>query len=326
MDFTGQKDTDVRRFGWNIDGFAGSTPDGRRLYRHTSRTEITYDVKGTLQHEWWQSIESTFILGSQGFISMEDVLQGEGVGFPGPGFNVTGAAREEDVFEAFEKIVNVGVFFQEQVGIGGFLYLTAGGRLDANAAFGSDFSTIFYPKVSATFIPSDAAFWSASWPISSLRLRAAVGQSGLQPGAFDALTTYGSLSSGTGAGVVPSNLGNPNLQPEISTEWELGMEAGLAQDRLAIGATYWNRVVRDALVARQFPVSGGFRAAQLDNIGELRAKGVELAVQALVYSSPATTISLFANTAYLWERVTDMGGAPPIKVGGSYPRYRNYLV
>jgi hypothetical protein len=35
---------------------------------------------------------------------------------------------------------------------------------------------------------------------------------------------------------------------------------------------------------------------------------------------------VFANTSYLWERVTDLGGAPPIKVGGSYPRYRNYLV
>ena len=104
------------------------------------------------------------------------------------------------------------------------------------------------------------------------------------------------------------------------------METGLFQDRLAVEATYWDRTVQDALVTRQFPVSGGFRATQLDNIGELQGKGLELAVNALVYNSASTSVNVFANAAYLWEQVTDMGGAPPIKVGGSYPRYRNYLV
>ncbi|NKN80484.1 TonB-dependent receptor, partial [Weissella cibaria] len=240
----------------------------------------------------------------------QDILQGSGVNFPGPGFNVAGAAAVEDVFEFFSEIVNVGVFFQEQIGLNNYIYLTAGGRLDANSAFGSDFSTIFYPKLSASFIPSDAAFWRPIGPISSLRFRTAIGQSGLQPGAFDALTTYGAISSQNGAGIVPSNLGNPELKPEIATEWELGMEAGLFNDRLGLETTYWDRTVKDALIDRQFPVSGGFRARQLDNIGELKAKGLELEVNALVYNTPQTSVNVFANAAYLWEQVTDMGGAP----------------
>lgn len=326
VDFTARKDTDVRAFGWNIDGFAGSTPDGRRLYRNTGRTELTYAAKATVQHSIAGFLESTLVAGSQGFASREDVLQGAGVGFPGPGFNVAGAASQEDVFEAFSEIVNVGVFVQEQLGYRDLAFLTVGGRLDANSAFGSAFNSVFYPKLSISIIPSAAGSWMEGPLLSSLRIRAAIGQSGLQPGAFDALTTYGSLSSATGAGVAPANLGNPGLSPEISTEWELGAEAGFVQDRIALDATYWDRRVRDALVARQFPVSGGFRAAQLDNIGEIRARGLELSARALVYQSPAASVRLFANAAYLWEQVTDMGGAPPIKVGGSYPRYRNYLV
>ena len=325
VDFTSQKDTDVRAFGWNIDGFSGSEPEGSRDYRNTNNMEITFDVKGTLRNQITEKIESTFLFGSQGFIRNNDVLQGSGVRFPGPGFNVAGAAANEDVFEFFEEIVNVGVFFQEQVGFGNALFVTLGGRLDANSAFGSDFSTIFYPKISASFIPSDAAFWSGNGLFSSLRFRAAIGQSGLQPGAFDALTTFTSLSSVTGPGIAPDNLGNPNLQPEISTEWELGLEGGLMNDRVGVEATYWNRVVKDALVARQFPTSGGFRATQLDNIGEIEGQGLELGVNALVYNSSDFSVNLFANAAYLWEQISDMGGAPPIKVGGSYPRYRNYL-
>ena len=34
---------------------------------------------------------------------------------------------------------------------------------------------------------------------------------------------------------------------------------------------------------------------------------------------------MFANTAYISEEVTDLGGAPPLKTGGSYPRYRNFI-
>ncbi len=325
IDFTNQKDTDVRGFGWNIDGFSGSEPDGSRDFLNTNHQELTFDLKGTLRHELSRSLESTFLFGSQGFISNEEQLLGSGVNFPGPGFNVAGAAEVEDVFEFFSEIVNVGLFFQEQVGIKNILFVTAGGRLDANSAFGSDFSTIFYPKVSASFIPSDASFWRPIGPLTSLRFRAALGRSGLQPGAFDALTTYTSLSSLNGPGIAPSNLGNPELKPEIATEWEIGLEAGLFNDRYALEATYWDRTVKDALIDRQFPVSGGFRARQLDNIGELKGRGVELEVNALLHNSANTAVNVFANTAYLWEQVTDMGGAPPIKVGGTYPRYRNYL-
>lgn len=325
VDFTTQKDTDVRPFGWNIDGFSGSEPDGSRDNRTTNDLELTFDVKGTVRNKITDKIESTFLFGSQGFVTNRDILQGSGVNFPGPGFNVAGAASVEDVFEFFSEIVNVGVFFQEQVGYNNYLYVTVGGRLDANSAFGSDFSTVFYPKISGSFIPSDAHFWRPIGPITSLRFRAAIGQSGLQPGAFDALTTYTALSSQNGPGIVPSNLGNPELKPEVSTEWELGMETGLFSDRLGFEVTYWDRTVKDALIDRQFPVSGGFRSTQLDNIGELKGKGLELQLNTLVYNTSETSVNLFANGAYLWEKVTDMGGAPPIKVGGSYPRYRNYL-
>ena len=45
-----------------------------------------------------------------------------------------------------------------------------------------------------------------------------------------------------------------------------------------------------------------------------------------VYNSADLSINVFANTAYLDQVVTDLGGAPPLKTGGSYPRYRNFLI
>tara|TARA_X000001036_G_scaffold286134_1_gene265823 strand:- start:607 stop:2043 length:1437 start_codon:yes stop_codon:yes gene_type:complete len=205
------------------------------------------------------------------------------------------------------------------------MFVTLGARLDANSAFGSEFQAAFYPKVSASYIPSDSANWSDIGPISSLQLRGSYGWSGLQPGAFDSLTTYLALSSVGGAGIAPNNLGNPDLKPEISKEWEAGFTAGLIDDKLSLEFTYFDRVTEDALYARQFPLSGGFRSTQLTNIGELAAYGMEMSLSGTVIRTSDIQLNLFVNGAYYKDEVVSLGGAPPLKVGGSYPRYRNFL-
>ena len=124
---------------------------------------------------------------------------------------------------------------------------------------------------------------------------------------------------------MPSEPGNQALRPENLNEIEFGAEFGLFNDRIAVDLTYWDRSTSDALVARQFPVTGGFTSTQLDNIGQIDATGLEVAVNGSVYNSENLSINVFANTAYIDEIVTDLGGAPPLKTGGSYPRYRNFL-
>jgi hypothetical protein len=182
--------------------------------------------------------------------------------------------------------------------------------------------------VSVSLVPSDLAAWKArpvANTLSSLRLRAAVGRSGRQPGAFDKLTTYTSLASATGGGLVPLNLGNPDLRPEVSTESEFGGEAGLFRDRVSLTVTRWNRRVDDALVQKLFPGSGGFTASQLTNVGRLRARGWELGVNGYVVNRPKVALDLFANGAHLWQRVASLGGSPPIKVTPGYVRTRQFI-
>jgi hypothetical protein len=161
--------------------------------------------------------------------------------------------------------------------------------------------------------------------VNTLRVRGALGQSGRQPDAFAKFTTFSPLASELGAGLAPRNLGNPDLAPEVSTEYEFGAEIGFWDNRLGFDYTYWNRTVNDALIAKQFPLSGGFSALQLANIGTLDANGHDFKVNAFLVQRPNWTLDVFASTAYIHQQITSMGGAPPLKVGGSYPRYRNFL-
>jgi len=326
VDFTSSLAQERRPFGWNIDGFSSDTPDGSKDVGSQNQLFLTSDLQSRYETEVGDAFTSELIAGAQGFFQYNTTESSSGSQFPGPGFEVVDAGANVSVGESISEIVNAGVFAQEQVGYQDYLFLTVGGRYDANSAFGSSFSGVFYPKAQVSFVLTDSPFFGESSVLSSLRLRTAIGQSGLQPGAFDAQTTFTSLSSSTGAGVVPDNLGNPDLQPEVATEWEAGFDAGFFGDRFSTTLTYWNRTVDDALVDRQFPPTGGFRNTQLVNIGQIQAQGIEAEISGTVFENEGFSVDAFANTAYLHQEVSDLGGAPPIKVGGSYPRYRNYIV
>ena len=323
MDFTSDDAVAFRPYRWNVDEFSGSTPDGSRSVNEDRSREITADVKGSYVSRT-DRIENTFLFGGQGFLRQRQSAGGGGRDFPGPGLETLSALGSASTYETWQRVTQIGGYLQDQIGIDDWLFLTVGGRWDANSAFGADFSTAFYPKASVSMEPLRAMEMSSD-ALSTFRLRSAIGKSGLQPGAFDKFTTFSSQGSEAGPGVRPANLGNDALRPEVSTEIEVGTEMGFLNDSWSVEATYWTRRGSDVLVARQFPVTGGFTQTQLDNIGEMKAHGLELNLRGALVQQEGLSVNLFANTAYEYQEITDMGGAPPLKTGGSYPRYRNYL-
>ena len=328
LDFASDDVVNFRPFGWDVDGVTTATPDGNRTVTERRNQELTADVKGSWIEDFalgGLDIENTFLFGGQAFVSQQEDAGGSGQNFPGPGLEVLSAVDNQSAFENFLRIAQLGAYIQDQIGFDDWVFLTLGGRWDANSAFGSDFATIFYPKVSFSVVPSDGLGWRGD-VISDFRIRGAIGQSGLQPGAFDAFTTFQSQPGPNGPGVFPDNLGNSDLAPEISTEWELGAEFGFFNGRVSLDGTYWNRTVSDALVDRQFAPSGGFTNNQLVNVGEVKGSGWELNLQGAVVQKENFGLNMFVNGAYLQEEVTDLGGAPPLKTGGTYARYRNFIV
>lgn len=324
VDFVSASAYFFRPFRWALDGFSTASPEGFRGITDTRNHILTSDLKLSWDTRPTENISNTLLGGAQGFLRQRTNKGGSGSRFPGPGLEVASAAADQSVTENWVRNTQVGGYLQDQIGWMDYAFLTIGGRWDANSAFGEDFNTAFYPKASLSVMPTQALGWDSDL-FSTVRLRAAIGKSGLQPSAFDKFTTFSPLASAEGPGVSPQNLGNNALKPEVSTEWELGTELGLFQDRASIDITYWNRTVNDAIVSRQFPVTGGFIATQADNIGQLSAHGYEIGARGSVLQNPNLSINLFASGAFLSEKIDDLGGAPPLKTGGSYSRYRNYL-
>ena len=324
VDATDERSFLFRYFRYDVDRFTGNNVTGQRAVDSRTNRQYTVDMKLNWKSTL-MSLESDFVAGVQGFIVKETATGGSGVIFPGPGLEVVGAGATTTVSEAFVQTVNGGYFFQEQLGHQNFLFLTVGGRYDYASAFGEEAGGVFYPKVSMSIVPSDRPSWSAPLGINTMRVRAALGKSGRQPNAFSKFTTFSPLTSELGAGLAPSNLGNPALAPEVSTEWEAGTELGFWDNRLGFDYTYWNRTVTDALIAKQFPLSGGFQNLQLANVGRLEAHGHDIKLNAFLVQRSNWTLDAFVSGAKIFQTIASLGGAPPLKVGGSYPRYRNFL-
>lgn len=337
IDVVNQLSATFRPFGNDVDGFILVSPQGNKTVDDITTRIVTAEAKGTWKQPFGERWSSVFVAGGQGFITRSQEEGSFGEAFPGPGLEVTSAGSNQQVFEKFLETVNAGVFAQEQMGYRDYAFFTLGGRYDRNSAFGKTSAGVFYPKASLSVIPSALRGW-ASGPLTSrlstLRFRGAIGQSGLQPGALDKFTTFKPLASELGPGLVPGNLGNADLKPEVSTEWELGTEIGAFQDRASLDVTYYRRTTRDALYPRQYATSGGYTVRlnassppnlQITNIGEIKSGGYDIAATLLPISRPNLAVKLFVNAAWSWAWVTKLGGAPPLKVGGSYPRYRNFV-
>ena len=203
---------------------------------------------------------------------------------------------------------HVGVFGQEEVAWRDRVFLTAGVRLDNNSAFGTRFRNVFYPKASAAWVLSEEPFFRLP-SVTTLKLRAAYGQSGQSPLPYTSLATFTAVPGPFGASVTPSSIGNPNLGPERAYETEFGFDAGLFHDRAGIEFTYFFGGTKDAILDQQVAPSLGYPGTQSINAGKLTKHGFELALHGSPYRSTNTEWTLGVNLSTADTKVTDLNGA-----------------
>ncbi|MEO6445115.1 MAG: SusC/RagA family TonB-linked outer membrane protein, partial [Gemmatimonadaceae bacterium] len=289
----------------------------RQGFKENTRTDIrnfSVDFGSTVNYNpaSWLNMKTTAgtqyinYLFSQGFSS--------GTNLP-PGTQTTGSGAVAGANEATSLQKTLGLFIEQSAAINDRLFLTAAVRSDQNSAFGTDFQNVLYPKGSVSWIISDEGFFPKWGWLDQLRLRAAYGASGVQPGPNDALrffaATTANLRGADEPAVIASALGNPNLKPERSTEYEGGFETKFLNGRFGFEATYYRKRTSDALIDAIVPPSVGSSASVARNLGAVQNKGWEflLSGQAVDTRNVALDFSLNASTNA--NKLLSLGGTPP---------------
>ena len=188
------------------------------------------------------------------------------------------------------EVRTLGGFVEERLSLNDRLFLTGGVNLEASSAFGEASRWQTFPRVGVSWVLGEEPFFreSAADVFSSLRLRAAYGQTGGQPpGAYFRFENFDNTSFAGRAGLVESTVrGNPDLKPERQREWELGADIGIVDERVLLEATYYDKLTSDLVLSVPLAASSG-AVRQFQNIGVLSNKGVELTLNTINVARPS---------------------------------------
>ncbi|MGH7524246.1 MAG: SusC/RagA family TonB-linked outer membrane protein [Gemmatimonadales bacterium] len=216
--------------------------------------------------------------------------------------------------------ITVGAYAEEQVTFKNRYFLTGALRVDDNSSFGQQFKAIVFPEANASWVVSDEPSFPNHFPISLLRLRAAYGQSGLQPGALDALTyltpTTSAIAGVSTSAVAFGGLGLSNLKPERSGEFETGIDLGLFHGQTNVDFTFFDKKTTDALIARILAPSLGVSTSRFENLGSVSNKGFELTVNTRIINTRDLAWDMTLAGSTIKNRLLSLGaGVPPIISG-----------
>ena len=284
-------------------------------------TYTTMDYLANAEFGVTSSLRSVTSVGGQLYLRRSRFRGISGITFPAAGLTSIASATIRNVSddEVFENNT-IGAFIQQQFAWNNRLFVTAAIRTDDNSAFGTNFDAVTYPKLSASYVLSEEPSLSIPTFVNQLRLRAAYGASGLQPGAFDAIRTY----SASGGFLTPSSAGNPDLGPETSTELELGVDAGLWNDRVGVEFTYFNGKTRDAILSRQAPPSNGFPGFQLFNAGLVNRNGFEWMVRTTPLKRDNVSFDLTLSGSTNTYNIASLGANQVVSVSNNIQHVVGY--
>jgi TonB-linked SusC/RagA family outer membrane protein len=258
----------------------GDAIQGNRRSNYINIYSYTATGSGTANYPITGRLTGQTTLGGQ---FDQQVFRGTyafGRGLPAGCTSLNCAATGFSVDEVNSDSRTIGGFARQQISFADRLFLAASVRGDDVSTAGQDYGFIWYPAVDASWVVRDEPWFPELGFLSAFRLRAAYGESGLRPGFGTAETTLAPFAV-TVAGVsVPAltlnNVGNLDLKPERTREFEMGVDLGLFDDRVTLELTRYVKRSEDALISRPLAPSLGIsNLGQVINIGEVSNRGIE---------------------------------------------------
>lgn len=206
----------------------------------------------------------------------------------------------------FERRRLIGVYGDVTLGYDNWAYLNIAARNDWSSTLPIENRSYFYPAASLSVSLLDALDMS-SGVFDLVKLRAGWAQVGSDTDPYQLNPIYnvnGFLVTSPSPtaelpflGLPGSTLSDiardPNLKPEITTEFEVGTDVRLFRGRVGLDLTYYSRETKDQIAPVTLPESSGF-VFSLTNFGVISNKGVEVGLAL----TPVRTSSGFSWDMY----------------------------
>ncbi|MCL2027392.1 MAG: SusC/RagA family TonB-linked outer membrane protein [Bacteroidales bacterium] len=184
----------------------------------------------------------------------------------------------------------IGAFMSADVGYKRQIFLNLAARNDWSSTLPKDNNSFFYPSVGVSWLFTET-FPKLQDYISFGKLRASYGEVGNDPNAYiihagmgGNVAINGTFGNGLAfplGGVsayrVGNTIGNPELKPELTKEWEGGLDMRFLNNRIGFDVAFYKRNAVNQIMAIPIAASTGY-ANNWMNVGNVENKGIELSV------------------------------------------------
>ena len=190
-------------------------------------------------------------------------------------------------------------------------------RREGSSKFGDNNKWGTFPSASLGWTISNEEYMKGITWLNNLKLRAGFGITGVIPNnPYESLTkyTYGSsyyYSDGKWLpGLSVNSNPNPDLRWEKSTEFNVGLDWSVLDDRLGGSIDLYNKKTTDLLFLYTVPTPPNLYNQTLANAGSVRNQGIEIAVNAVPVRTKdfewKTVVTVSANKNKLLSLSNDM--------------------
>ncbi|MBS1505336.1 MAG: SusC/RagA family TonB-linked outer membrane protein [Bacteroidetes bacterium] len=216
-------------------------------------------------------------------------------------------------FVTYGYLVNQKIDYADVAGVSG------GIRSDYSSAFGKGSAPFTFPHVGGFVRPSQLNFWSGSSLANifpEFKIRAAYGEAGIQPLAYDRLNVVGTQNVGANFAAYPNKgFRNLNLGVEVSKEFEVGVDFGFKLSEgswfsgINAAITSWSRKSENVIYNVSAPLSSG-GSTNKDNAIFMSSSGTEFQLNINVLKTNDLTWDFTTNFGHQSSQIDRINGAP----------------
>ena len=192
---------------------------------------------------------------------------------------------------------------------------TATLRADNSSRFSKDYRWGWFPSLGLSWNVDKERFLANIKSIDYLKVRLSGGIVGNQEIPDYAFTTsYATGSYAGSSSYSKENASNDHLKWETTASYNLGFDLGLLKNRVNIVFDAYYKKTSDLLLVVPVGFASGV-TSQLQNVGNVVNKGVELSVNATLLQRRKLQWTVSANAAYNKNEITDMGTTNDVILG-----------
>ncbi|GIV35611.1 MAG: SusC/RagA family TonB-linked outer membrane protein [Chitinophagales bacterium] len=198
--------------------------------------------------------------------------------------------------EGFSDIQVNGVYAGATLGYDNFLFLDLTARRDESSTLPKGKNVYYYPSASFSFVFSELLDFD--W-LTGAKLRANYAEVG-NTAPFNSVGDYFLVNSPFGNAALataPSVKNNPDLKPERTRSYEVGLEAIFADGRIGFDVTYYKQNTLDQIIPAEVSRTTGYSSTYI-NAGNVQNQGWEVQL----FGEPVRTDNFTWKISANWTR------------------------